>query len=387
MAGFAGVLTALGFVLAALGGALVLLRRLPGGARAGGRLPMEVLQRVALGPKQGIAVVKVGSRVVAVSVGEGGVRTLFDVDPAEVRDAAPLAAVPPRVADFARGLERRLRTAARTAAVLAVLALGVAPAGALAQAAPTAAEVARPGAVRPVAQAPDADPVVSRLSPQVDLRVGEGEGGLRLSGAVGVVVMMGLLSVLPTLVLLMTSFTRIFVVLSFLKQALGTQSAPPAHLVAALSLLLTGFVMQPTLSEAHRVAFEPWMEGRIDQAQMLSVGVKPFREFMLAQTRDRDIETFLEMHRAEVRPATAEEIPLVVLTSAFVVSELKTAFQIGAFIFLPFIVIDVVVSSVLMSMGMFMLPPAMISLPFKLLLFVLADGWTLIVQSLVQSFR
>jgi flagellar biosynthetic protein FliP len=240
-----------------------------------------------------------------------------------------------------------------------------------------------------------ADTMLTRLAPRVDLRVGETNGGLRLSGTVGVVVMMGLLTLLPTLLLMMTGFTRILIVLHFLKQALGTQSAPPAHLVSGLALLLTGFVMAPTLSEVNRTALQPWMDGRIEQAEMLSTGVKPFREFMLRQTRDRDIQAFIDMSAESdaaagnpvVEPTTPDDVSLVVLVSAFVTSELRTAFQLGFALFLPFIVIDVVVSSVLMSMGMFMLPPAMIALPFKLLLFVLVDGWGLVVQSLVQSFK
>jgi flagellar biosynthetic protein FliP len=229
--------------------------------------------------------------------------------------------------------------------------------------------------------------MVARLAPQLDLRVGGGKGdGLRLRGTVGIVVMMGVLTLLPTLVLMMTGFTRILIVLHFLKQALGTQSAPPAHLVSALALLLTGFVMAPTLSEVNRDALTPWLDGKIEQVEMMKTAVGPFRSFMLRQTRDRDIEAFVDMSKAEP-PKTAEEVPTVVLMSAFVTSELRTAFQLGFALFLPFIIIDVVVSSVLMSMGMFMLPPAMISLPFKLLLFVLVDGWTLVVQSLVAGFK
>jgi flagellar biosynthetic protein FliP len=189
---------------------------------------------------------------------------------------------------------------------------------------------------------------------------------------------------------MMTGFTRILIVLNFLRQAIGTQSAPPTQLVAALALLLTGFVMAPTLSELNKTALTPWMDGTIDQAQMMERGAKPFRAFMVKQTRRQDIETFVRMGNragAEAAPQTIDDVPLVTLTSAFVISELRTSFQIGFALFLPFIVIDVAVSSVLMSMGMFMLPPAMISLPFKLLLFVLVDGWSLIVQSLITSFR
>jgi flagellar biosynthetic protein FliP len=221
--------------------------------------------------------------------------------------------------------------------------------------------------------------------PKMDVKIGNGEG-LHLSGTVGVVVMMGLMTLLPTLLLMMTGFTRILIVLNFLKQALGTQTAPPAQLIAALALLLTGFVMAPTLNEVNRTAIKPWMDGTITQEEALSVGSKPFRVFMLKQVRRQDVETFVRISKTPA-PATMNDVPMVTLTSAFVISELRTAFQIGFALFLPFIIIDVAVSSVLMSMGMFMLPPAMISLPFKLLLFVLVDGWSLIVQSLVTSFR
>jgi flagellar biosynthetic protein FliP len=233
-----------------------------------------------------------------------------------------------------------------------------------------------------------ADSMISRLTPQMDLRLGgqAGGDGLRLSGTVGVVVMMGLLTLLPTLVLMMTGFTRILIVLNFLRQAIGTQSAPPAHLVAALSLILTGFVMGPTLNEVNRTAITPWMDGQIEQTEMLKIGAKPFRAFMLRQTREKDLATFVEMSKMQ-RPTSIDDVPLVVVVSAFVTSELRTAFQIGFTLFLPFIIIDIVVSAVLMSMGMMMLPPAMIALPFKLLLFVLVDGWTLVIQSLVASFH
>ncbi len=154
--------------------------------------------------------------------------------------------------------------------------------------------------------------------------------------------------------------------------------------MAGLSLLLTGFVMAPTLAAVNRTAIQPWMDGKIEQSVMLSEGVKPFRKFMLRQTRESDLSTFMDLSR-QPRVARVEDVPLVVLTSAFVTSELRTSFQIGFALFLPFIVIDVVVASVLMSMGMMMLPPVMISLPFKLLLFVLVDGWTLVVNGLIQK--
>jgi flagellar biosynthesis protein FliP len=233
-----------------------------------------------------------------------------------------------------------------------------------------------------------ADSMLSKLAPQMELKLGGSaqNEGLRMSGTVGVVVMMGLLSLLPVLLLMMTGFTRILVVLHFLKQALGTQSAPPGQLLAAMALLLSGFVMAPTLKDVNANALEPWMDGKIEQVEMMSRAVVPFKTFMLKQVRDQDLQTFVDL--ADIaQPKSREEVPLTILMSAFVTSELRTAFQIGFALFLPFIVIDVVVGSVLMSMGMVMLPPAMISLPFKLLLFVLVDGWGLVITGLVQSFH
>lgn len=389
-----GVIATLALVLGLLAIALRMLRRFTMGTIAGrARLPMEVVQRLPLGPRQGVAVVRIGERVLAVSMGDGGVRPLMELGEEERRELLAPAA-PPLVALAGLGLKdfrSLLRNAVRSAAVVLLLASAMgAPRSASAQSsarATTSTSASAPAPSR--ATASRADSMISRLAPQIDLRLGQQkgqEGGLRLSGTVGVVVVMGLLTLLPTLLLMMTGFTRILIVLHFLKQALGTQSAPPAHLISALALLITGFVMAPTLRQVNEEALQPWMDGKIEQAQMMSVGVKPFRTFMFKQTRDHDITTFLQMSATQ-QVKSEDDVPLVVLMSAFVTSELRTAFQIGFALFLPFIVIDVVVSSVLMSMGMFMLPPAMISLPFKLLLFVLVDGWSLVVQSLISSFH
>lgn len=222
--------------------------------------------------------------------------------------------------------------------------------------------------------------------PSVEVSLGAGdEQALRLSGPVGTVVFVGFLTLLPALLLLMTSFTRILVVLHLLKQAIGTQTAPPAQLLAAMALLLTGFVMAPTLQEANATAVRPWMDGQIDEVQMLDSASVPFRAFMLSNVRDSDVRTFVQMQTGPA-PESVDDIPLTVLASAFVTSELRSAFQMGFALFLPFVIIDIVVASVLMSMGMFMLPPVMVSLPFKLLLFVMVDGWGLVIGSLVRSF-
>ncbi|MFI5233235.1 MAG: flagellar type III secretion system pore protein FliP [Gemmatimonadales bacterium] len=415
VASFLGVLGVLGFVLALLVITLKLLKRYaPFATGANQRVKLEVVQRIPLGPRQAVAVVRIGDAYIAVSVGDGGVRRLADV-PAPVPDERKVY-TPATVASAPRTEFREiLRRSFKAGACLIVLAGGAhtlraqqaAPAKTAAAPAtkpaakqadstakkPDSARVKSPVVARvrtataPIVGAPSADTMLMKLAPRLDLRVGnENAGGLRLSGTVGIVIMMGLLTLLPTLVLMMTGFTRIFIVLGFLRQALGTQSAPPTQLVAGLALLLTGFVMAPTLEQVNTTAIQPWMDGKIEQSVMLSEGVKPFRAFMLRQTRESDLVTFMELSR-QPRVAHVEDVPLVVLTSAFVTSELRTSFQIGFALFLPFIVIDVVVASVLMSMGMMMLPPAMISLPFKLLLFVLVDGWTLVVNGLIQSFH
>ncbi len=500
-AGYAGMMGTLAFVLGLVLLVAKLARRfMPGAVHASGGDSFTVVQRIPLGQRQGIAVVQRGELLIGVSVGEGGVRTLFTMaaneaitiqgpesapradivhhtaapartpfrDAAAVRARSALSEVTPDdtastsfrtvLRDVLRGplLRIVLLTATVGASVLVAQARpATAPTAAPTTApttAPTAQGTAQPGlrtlppgppqagprdlprrtetqvsAPRPskpagtapaspllpaaqargIAEAQQgaaaaaalstqesqrivgrADSMLSRIAPQMDLKIGgttQGDG-LRLSGTVGVVIMMGLLSLLPMLLLMMTGFTRILVVLHFLKQALGTQSAPPGQLLAAMALLLSGFVMGPTLKEVNVTALEPWMDGKIEQVEMMSRAVKPFKAFMVRQVRDQDLQTFVDL--AEIpQPESREAVPLTILMSAFVTSELRTAFQIGFALFLPFIVIDVVVGSVLMSMGMVMLPPAMISMPFKLLLFVLVDGWGLVVTGLVQSFR
>ncbi|MDZ7630611.1 MAG: flagellar type III secretion system pore protein FliP [Gemmatimonadaceae bacterium] len=512
-AGYAGMIGTLAFVLG-----LVLLvaklakRFLQGAVQATGVDSFAVVQRIPLGQRQGIAIVQRGDLLIGVSVGDGGVRTLFTMPNAPVAatsealiahgightdahvhiapagtlqfpgTAAAQVSAPDAphdlsfTASFRKVLGDAMRGSAMRAMILVVSALSgtalyaqataparpaptpvtaapartgtpaaapapagglrtLPPAGAqpgprdlpqrldptvqaprLSKPAPTASKTGGEATISPLLPAPQArdiaalqqraegnaplttaeaqriagraDSMISKLAPQMELKLGgnaQGEG-LRLSGTVGVVIMMGLLSMLPVLLLMMTGFTRILIVLHFLKQALGTQSAPPGQLLAAMALLLSGFVMAPTLKEVNSAALEPWMEGKIEQVEMMSRAVVPFKAFMLRQVRDQDLQTFVDL--AEIpQPESREAVPLTILMSAFVTSELRTAFQIGFALFLPFIVIDVVVGSVLMSMGMVMLPPAMISLPFKLLLFVLVDGWGLVVTGLVQSFR
>ena len=210
-------------------------------------------------------------------------------------------------------------------------------------------------------------------------------GGQTYSLTLQTLLFLTALTFIPAAVLMMTAFTRIIIVLSLLRQALGTLQAPPNQVLIGLALFLTFFVMAPAFERAWREAYVPFSEGRIDVVQAAERGVVPFREFMLKQTRQSDLALFQRLSNSPA-PAGPEDVPLKVLVPAFVVSELKTAFQIGFVIFIPFLIIDMVVASVLMSMGMMMVSPALIALPFKLMLFVLVDGWNLVAGSLVQGY-
>jgi flagellar biosynthesis protein FliP len=202
---------------------------------------------------------------------------------------------------------------------------------------------------------------------------------------VKIVILMTVLTLAPAILIMMTSFTRIVVVLAFLRQALGTQQMPPNQLIIGLALFLTFFVMSPFLNDINTKALQPYLKGTISQEVAGEETMKPLRKFMFAQTRDTDLALFLRLGRVD-QPKTRADVPSLVLIPAFVISELKTAFEIGFIIYLPFIIIDMVVASVLMAMGMMMVPPIVVSLPFKLMLFVLVDGWQLIVGSIVKSF-
>ena len=220
---------------------------------------------------------------------------------------------------------------------------------------------------------------------QLPLLIGNGAGGTSFSVPVQTLLFFTALSFLPAVLLMMTSFTRIVIVLSLLRQAMGTQSAPPNQIVIGLSLFLSFFVMGPTLDKVYADAYQPYSESRISFEQALDRGEAPLRQFMMKQTRQSDFALFARLARLE-QGATIETAPFRVLVPAFVTSELKSAFQIGFMIFIPFLVIDIVVASVLMSLGMMMLSPVLVALPFKLMLFVLADGWNLLIGSLAASF-
>jgi flagellar biosynthetic protein FliP len=198
-------------------------------------------------------------------------------------------------------------------------------------------------------------------------------------------ILLTILTVLPSFIIMVTSFTRIIVTFSFLKGALGVQQSIPNQVLIGLALFLTIFIMAPTYNEINDKALKPYLENKIDQNAAMEAGSKPLREFMLKQTRGKDLKLFMELSK-QGEEITKDNVPLYVVVPAFTISELRLGFLIGFYLYLPFLIIDLVVSSILMSMGMFMLPPATISLPFKLLLFVMVDGWYLIVRSLILSF-
>lgn len=232
--------------------------------------------------------------------------------------------------------------------------------------------------------APRPPSVPSIPTPLVNLQIGNGNERQNLSTAIQIVVVMTLLTLAPSLVMLMTSFTRIVIVLGFVRTALGVPSAPANQLLIGLSLFLTFFIMAPVWEDIQKQALTPYMNEQIDSNVAMDRAVEPIRTFMLRQTRPGEVDFFLDlagMGRTEVK-----DLPMRVVLPAFVVSELRTAFQMGFLIFIPFLVIDFLVASTLMSMGMMMMPPTMVALPLKLLLFVLVDGWQLVVRSLVQSF-
>ncbi len=229
----------------------------------------------------------------------------------------------------------------------------------------------------PLVQVPEPEPV-----PDVSISVSSETSAL--SRTVAIVLMLTVAAVAPAILLLMTSFTRFVVVLTLTRNAIGVQSIPPNQVLLGLSLFLTVFVMNPVFAAVNEDAVQPLLAGEIDQSQAFEAGFAPLRQFMLAQTRPEDMALFVSMAQDE-RPANPDEVSAATLIPAYVISELRTAFVIGFVIFVPFVIIDLIVAAVLMSMGMVMLPPVFISLPLKLLLFVLVDGWALIVGSVVQS--
>jgi flagellar biosynthetic protein FliP len=217
------------------------------------------------------------------------------------------------------------------------------------------------------------------------IQMAEGDNPAQTSVVLQIFLLLTVLSLAPAILIMLTSFTRMAIVLSVLRQAIGTQSMPPNQVIIGLALFLTFFVMSPVWEQVHQEALTPYLENQISQQDALQRAMEPVRGFMFKQTREKDLAMLVEMAKAP-RPQSMADVPTSVLIPAFIISELKTAFQMAFMLYIPFLIIDMVVASVLLSMGMMMLPPVMISLPFKLMLFVLADGWHLIVGSLVKGF-
>ena len=222
--------------------------------------------------------------------------------------------------------------------------------------------------------------------PNVNLSVGQAAGPQDVSVTLQILALLTVLSLAPGILMMTTSFVRIVVVIGFLRNALSTQNVPPNQVVIALSLFLTFYIMAPYWGQANEQGLQPYLAGEITQEQAIDNVAQPIRAFMFKQTRESDLALFVNLSEAE-RPEAQEDVSTMTLIPAFIISELKTAFQLGFMIYIPFIVIDMIVASTLMSMGMMMLPPVMISLPFKILLFVMVDGWHLLIQSLIMSFK
>ncbi|MCB1059359.1 MAG: flagellar type III secretion system pore protein FliP [Calditrichaeota bacterium] len=228
--------------------------------------------------------------------------------------------------------------------------------------------------------------LLAQTLPTVSIQMDSSPDPAKTVTTLQIVGLMTMLALAPALVLMMTSFTRIIVVFHFLRQAMGAAQVPPAQLMVGLALILSFYIMSPAINEANTNALQPYLRGEVEQKAAWELAAKPFKEFMMKQVREKDLALFSQMAN-DAAPTNASEITMSVLLPAYVVSELRIAFQIGFAIYLPFLIIDMVVSSVLLAMGMMMLPPVTVSLPFKILLFVMVDGWYLLVQSLVQSFH
>ncbi len=226
---------------------------------------------------------------------------------------------------------------------------------------------------------------VSIPFPKINLDVGTAQNGNDVSIMLQILLLMTVLSLAPSLVIMTTAYLRIIIVFHFLKSALGTQQMPPSQLLAGVALFITFFIMAPTWNKVNDEALKPLMANKINVEEAYNKGIEPIRQFMFKQTRDEDLELFIGLSN-QPRPANRNEVSTIILIPSFVLSELRAGFVMGFFLFIPFIMVDMIISSILMSMGMMMMPPMMISLPFKILLFILVDGWNLIIGSLVRSF-
>ncbi|MDA8339138.1 MAG: flagellar type III secretion system pore protein FliP [Nitrospiraceae bacterium] len=313
---------------------------------------IEIVQYQPFGPKRGIAVIKVLKEYLVVGVADENISLLSKPNPIDVEEALQKTEVRSqksevRIKDLLKRSKFFIFVCALSS-VFCVLSSSV---------------FAAPAPPPPA-----------------------GGGFLGLTTPLELLLFLTLLSILPAILVMTTSFTRIVVVLSFLRQALGTPQVPPTQVIIGLALFITLFIMSPVVDNIYTNAYQPYSKKEINAEEALNRAGVPLKEFMLKQTREKDLALFLKMSKSE-RPATPMDLPMRVVIPAFSIGELKKAFEIGFLIFLPFLVIDMVVASVLLSMGMMMLPPIMISMPFKLLLFVLVDGWDLLIGSLIGGFR
>ncbi|MBI5893160.1 MAG: flagellar type III secretion system pore protein FliP [Deltaproteobacteria bacterium] len=329
---------------------------------SGGGKVINVLTTGSLGPKKTIAVVDVAGEVLVLGITPSQITFLSKIEDEEtldkIRSSAPqmpafFDAIAKKIGSGGKGIFKKL--------VLGFIFLGIFTSTAIAQ------EVVNPLTL-----------------PAMSLQIGGSAD--TMSTTIQILLLMTVLTLAPAILIMMTSFTRLIIVFSFLRQALGTQQVPPNQILIGLALFMTLFIMSPVLNQINETALKPYLANEIKQDDAFNKGIQPLRSFMLKQVREKDLALFIELSKSP-RPKTPADIPTQVLIPAFIISELKTAFQIGFLIYIPFLVIDMVVSSVLMSMGMMMLPPVMVSLPFKLLIFVMVDGWYLIVGSLVKSFH
>ena len=226
----------------------------------------------------------------------------------------------------------------------------------------------------------------AQFVPRITIGVDEATAPAEVANSLQILFLLTVLSIAPSILILMTCFTRLMIVLSFVRKALGTQPDPSTQILASIALFLTFFIMAPVFTTINDNALQPYLQGQLTHAEFYEQGIQPLREFMLKQTRERDLALMLNSSRMP-RPNNADEIPIAVVVSAFAISEVRIAFEMGFLIYLPFLMIDMITASILMSMGMMMLHPAMISAPLKILLFILVDGWYLVIQSLVRSFH
>ncbi len=335
-------------LLIVLGGLYLLLRFLKQRVLPNKGL-IEIVQYQPFGPKKGVAIVKVLKEYLVLGIADESISILSKPNPSDVEEAmkqqpAITSHQPLGIKDF---IKRKFFYSALLPIVACLL------------------------------------PDLSFAAPAPPPPAG---GFLGLTTPLELLLFLTLLSILPAILVMTTCFTRIVVVLSFLRHALGTPQVPPTQVIIGLSLFITLFVMSPVVDRIYADAYQPYTKKEINAEEALNRAGVPLKEFMLKQTREKDLALFLKMSKSE-RPATPMDLPMRVVIPAFAIGELKKAFEIGFLIFLPFLVIDMVVASVLLSMGMVMLPPIMVSMPFKLLLFVLVDGWDLLIGSLVGGFR